>query len=299
MRPERRGAKILDPGYVLLVVMAVAVLLLVSLTAVLPSVYQEAQREREAELIFRGTQYARAIAMFHRQFQRFPTNVKELIQTNGMRFLRQEFKDPMDPKGKWRFIHANAAGVMFDSKMQGGPMNGPNRPGTPFGNSQSSSGADNSQSTSQSGSSSSSFGSGSQANSQSSSFGFGSSQGSQSSFFSSGSQQGSQSSSAFFGSGNQVMGAYIVGVAATSHHESIRKWNNRTHYDEWEFLGVDLNLLGMGGGMPGQAGVSGQTSPLGQTGSSGSGTQLLGPGGSMFSNQPSSGGTPPPQPPQQ
>ena len=34
--------------------MMLATVLLVSLTAVLPSIYQEGQREREAELIFRG-----------------------------------------------------------------------------------------------------------------------------------------------------------------------------------------------------------------------------------------------------
>lgn len=281
-RSERRGATAPAPGYALLVVMAVAVLLLVSLTAALPSIFQEAQREREQELIFRGIQYARAIALFHRQFQRFPTNVKELLQTNGMRFLRQAYPDPMDRKGKWRFIHANAAGGLLDSKIQGAP-NAPKPFGTPSGTSSSPSGSDNSQSDSQSqASSSSSSGSGSQANSPSS-------------FFSSGSQQSSQSSSAFFGSGNEIIGALIVGVAATSHHESIRKWNNRTHYDEWEFLGVDLNLLGMSG-VPGQGGTSGQ--PPGSTGSgglsSGPGGLSSGPGGSMFPSSPPGPSTPSP-----
>lgn len=259
MRSERRGAT--APGYALLVVMAVAALLLVSLTAALPSVYQEAQREREQELIFRGIQYARAIALFHRQFQRFPTNVKELLQTNGMRFLRQAYPDPMDRKGKWRFIHANAAGGLLDSKILGAP-NTPKPLGTSSGTSSSPPGSDNSQSNSQS----------------------------QSAFFGSSSQQSSEPSSAFFGSGNQIMGAFIVGVAATSHHESIRKWNNRTHYDEWEFLGVDLNLLGMSG-VSGQAGTSGQ-----RQGSSGFGGQSTGTGGSMFPNPPTGSSPPTPQP---
>ena len=103
---------------VLIIVMMVATLLLIALTAALPSVYQEGQREREAELIFRGTQYGRAVALFHKQFNRYPVSTKELLQTNGMRFLRQEYRDPMDPKGKWRFIHVNAAGVLLDSKNQ-------------------------------------------------------------------------------------------------------------------------------------------------------------------------------------
>ena len=103
---------------VLIIVMMVATLLLIALTAALPSVYQEGQREREEELIFRGTQYGKAVALFHKQFNRYPVSTKELLQTNGMRFLRQEYRDPMDPKGKWRFIHVNAAGVLLDSKNQ-------------------------------------------------------------------------------------------------------------------------------------------------------------------------------------
>ena len=98
--------------------MMVATLLLIGLTATLPSVYQEGRREQEAELIFRGTQYARAVALFHKQLNRYPTSTKELLQTNGIRFLRQEYRDPLDREGKWRFIHVNAAGVLIDSKNQ-------------------------------------------------------------------------------------------------------------------------------------------------------------------------------------
>ena len=102
----------------LLIVMIVATLLLISLTAALPRVYQKGQREREEELIFRGSQYGRAVALFHKQFGRYPTSTKELLRTNGIRFLRQEYRDPMDPKGQWRFIHVSASGVLLDSKNQ-------------------------------------------------------------------------------------------------------------------------------------------------------------------------------------
>lgn len=246
VRSLPRGAAAPEGGYVLLVVMAMATLLLVSLTVALRSVYQEAQREREAELIFRGNQYARAIATFHRQFQRFPTSVKELLQTNRLRFLRQAYPDPMDPKGKWRFIHANAAGVLLDSKIRGLPTPGaPNALGTSSGTSQTPPGSE-------------------------------------------ASPPQPQSTSAFFGSGSEIVGAFIVGVAATSHRESIRVWNNRTHYDEWEFLGVDLNVLGIPGGVPGGMGGRGQP-----PGSAGFGGQPSGPAAPMFPGP----STPPPQSP--
>src|SRR3989441_50257 len=89
------GACGMDRGYALLVLMMMATILLVSLTVALPSVYLEGQREREEELIFRGNEYARAIALFHRQFNRFPRTVEDLLRTNGIRFLRHAYKDPM------------------------------------------------------------------------------------------------------------------------------------------------------------------------------------------------------------
>jgi type II secretory pathway pseudopilin PulG len=105
-----------ENGYALLIIMMMLAILLIMLTEALPSVYTEAQREKEKELIFRGTQYGRAIYLFHQQFHRYPTSVKELLETNDMRFLRQAYPDPMSRDGKWRFIHATANGIIMDSK---------------------------------------------------------------------------------------------------------------------------------------------------------------------------------------
>src|SRR5438552_885065 len=57
-------------GYALLILMMMVTLLLISLTATLPSIYMEAQREREEELVFRGTEYQKAIFLFRQKFQR-------------------------------------------------------------------------------------------------------------------------------------------------------------------------------------------------------------------------------------
>ena len=103
--PNRRqpGSRVenSDRAFALLIVMMLAAVLLISLTAALPSVYTQGQREKEEELIFRGNQYARAIVLFRRQFKRYPTSVKELLKTSGFRFLRHEYPDPMTKKGKW------------------------------------------------------------------------------------------------------------------------------------------------------------------------------------------------------
>ena len=72
--PERRA----PVGYALLILMMMVTLLLISLTATLPSIYMEAQREREEELIFRGVEYQKAIFLFRQKFQRYPRSVEEL-----------------------------------------------------------------------------------------------------------------------------------------------------------------------------------------------------------------------------
>jgi type II secretory pathway pseudopilin PulG len=293
--------------------MIVATLLLIALTAALPSVYQEGRREQEAELVFRGSQYARAVALFHKQFNRYPVSIKELLQTNGMRFLRQEYRDPMDPKGKWRFIHVNAAGVLLDSKNQ--PLSSNQNNTNPAGLGQNGStnsmfGGNSSMGGSSSfgGSSSMGFQGGMGGGSSfggSSSMGF---QGGMSGMGQSSSMGGSSQigpTSSFFGNSNEVQGAFIAGVAATSHHESIRVWQKHQHYDEWEFIGIDMGAfgtqIGMSGGFSGQTGFgsSGSSSQtgFGQQSTSqgfGVGTGLLGATPQTPGPPPGTYGSPPP-----
>jgi len=255
--PSRRnsvGGPGFDSGFALLFVMLAATVLLIGLTAVLPSIYLEGQREREEELIFRGTQYARAVAGFHQKFQRYPTSVSELTKlTSGFRFLRKEFTDPMTPNGKWRFIHANGQGVLLDSKTQGPSSGGQGQPGAGQGT-----GMFGMIGTSSMGGSAS----GQQGMGDS---GFGQSTGGFSlNSTSPGSTSSAPGNSSFFGGSIQGGGTFIVGVASSSHKASIRIWNQKTHYDEWEFIGVDLGALGIATSIPGLP--QGASGPPGQGG---------------------------------
>jgi len=313
--------------------MVAAAVLLIGLTAVLPSIYQEGQREREAELIFRGYQYARAIAGYHQKFQRYPNSIEDLTKlTSGFRFLRKEYVDPMTPGGKWRFIHANAQGVLLDSKTQGPPpgamgQSGANPGAAGFG----ASGASGTGGFGQQGTGSSGFGQqGSSFGQQGSSFGqqsmggssFGQTNSGNSSFgaqgtdgssfgpqstgssgfgtsnggFSSnsnlgGSTPGTQQNSGFSMGSTQGGGTFIVGVASTSHKQSIGIWNQKSHYDEWEFVGVDLGALGIAASIPGlpqgvQSGQGNQSGGFGQGNQSGGFGQGNQSGGFGQGNQP-------------
>jgi type II secretory pathway pseudopilin PulG len=215
-------------GYALLIVMMLATVLLISLSAALPNIYTAGMREREEELIFRGNQYARAIVLFRRQFRRYPTSIKELLQTSGIRFLRREYTDPMSREGKWRFIHANASGAILDSltmprsgatqagKTEGSALGGRAEGSAPAGESRSPA---------------------------------------------PGAERERSATSAFFGGDKEIQGAFIVGVASSSRRKSIRVWNGRTRYNEWEFIGVDVSPSGMAPAQPSQP------SPPGQPGS--------------------------------
>jgi type II secretory pathway pseudopilin PulG len=75
-----------------------ALLVAMSVLAVLMSVAmpvwnQAARREKEAELVFRGEQYARAIGLFQRKYANaFPPSIDALVE---QRFLRKKYKDPI------------------------------------------------------------------------------------------------------------------------------------------------------------------------------------------------------------
>lgn len=82
-------------------VFALAILTL-SLSVTLPKIRQEIQRDQEIETVHRGEQYARAIQLYYRRFRAYPTSVDALVDTNGIRFLRKRYADPLTSKDDWK-----------------------------------------------------------------------------------------------------------------------------------------------------------------------------------------------------
>jgi type II secretory pathway pseudopilin PulG len=78
------------------------------LSVALPAWRTATKREREAELMFRGQQYAHAIALFQRKYAgAFPPNVDMLVQ---QKFLRRKYKDPITGDD-FQIVPVGAAGV--------------------------------------------------------------------------------------------------------------------------------------------------------------------------------------------
>jgi len=127
MKPYRRRNS--ESGYALLFVFAMAATAAVMLYMELPRVAFEAQRDKEQLLIDRGEQYSRAIQLFVRKNNRFPTDIEALENTQSIRFLRKRYKDPMTGKEDWRLIHVGPGGVFTDSliynKKKQGDKNAP------------------------------------------------------------------------------------------------------------------------------------------------------------------------------
>lgn len=82
-----------ESGYAMAVLLVGMIAMAVMLTVVMPVWKQTVQREKEAELVFRGEQYSRAIGLFQKKYANaFPPNIELLVQE---KFLRRKYKDPI------------------------------------------------------------------------------------------------------------------------------------------------------------------------------------------------------------
>jgi type II secretory pathway pseudopilin PulG len=287
-----------ERGYALVALMIMVTVILVSLTQALPDIYQNVEREREQEAIFRGEQYARAIYLFHRTLGRYPSSIKELLSTNGMRFLRQAYRDPLSSNGRWHFIHASASGIILDSQNQtvspasppGGSPSGPALPG------QINNGASTLGSSPQANGSGSTFGPSAQANSPLSGFGA-TTPGAQQSTANGTKKKGppklaadckapESSDSSSPAQTGQLFGATIVGVAPCNLHASIRILNKKNHYYQWEFLGMNYVPYTIPQVQTLQPSSSSPNSPMGQPQPLGAPTNSGSPGAQNNSSQP-------------
>lgn len=269
-------------GYVMLMLLLAVALGIIAAAIIVPTIKFQLEHDREEEMIHRGVQYARAIRTYYRKFNRYPTKIEDLENTNDLRFLRKRYKDPMNCRqGKcqdFKLLHFGEAKLTL-SGMGGSVIPG----ATPIGAQGSPSGSSGlGQSSSFGGSSSfgqsSAFG-GNSGFGQSSTFGGNSSLGNSSSGTggnqtaataeSDSSQPSSpdagtaESNPAASGSNpavggstssgdqlsGQVFGGPIVGVVSLSKKTGYREFNHKKKYNEWQFVydpGTDRGGLIMG-----------------------------------------------------
>jgi type II secretory pathway pseudopilin PulG len=105
-------------GYILITLMLFMALLAIAAAAIAPSVVFESKRDREEELIHRGVQYARAVRRYVKKFGRYPTRIEDLENTNNLRFLRKRYKDPITGKD-FKLLHLGEVQLTFAPGIAG------------------------------------------------------------------------------------------------------------------------------------------------------------------------------------
>jgi type II secretory pathway pseudopilin PulG len=332
---RRQKTRRQEKGYVLLtLLLMIALLGIVALTAIIPIKF-EIQRDQELEMIHRGVQYTRAIRAYYKKFNRYPTKLEDLDNTNNLRYLRKHYKDPLNKNHDFRLLHFGEPGVALGGGLsigggsipgatpvggQGlnggltGGLNGSAQSGSAFGGGNAgsilgNSGVNSSGVFAQTGANSNSSATSGQGTTPAS----GTDPTQASAQVDSGTAKSDTSSS----SQQLVASGPIVGVASICKNNTIREFNKKKRYNEWQFLydpSVDRGGLittpyqpllqtlmnagqnnlqpGAAGGLSGSQSSFGQSS-FGQSGQSGFGNNST-PGGSTTPAQPTT--TSPQQP---
>lgn len=231
------GARHSERGYILLMLMLFFALLAIAAGALAPSIAFRVRRDREEEMIHRGVQYSRALRRFVKKTGRYPTRLEDLENTNNIRFLRKRYKDPITGKD-FKLLHvgevqltgapgiagasalggnaaaaAGGAAALLGAAGASGMLGGAGgraasvNPTPPAGNAATDAAGD-------SGPNAAPDGDPSKPNSSQPGGGSG----------------GSPLSSTVFGGGP------IVGVASTSKAKTIREFNHKNHYNDWQFI---------------------------------------------------------------
>jgi type II secretory pathway pseudopilin PulG len=229
-----------ERGYILLMLMLFIALLAIAAGAVAPTIAFRVKRDREEEMIHRGVQYSRALRRFVKKTGRYPSRIEELENTNNIRFLRKRYKDPVTGKdfkllhvgevqlasspgvalgvaastmggaaaaggaGAVALLGAAASGMMAQATAQ---QASPVMPPTPAAGGDADATGDSGKNAGPGGEQSKT-----DANQPS------------------GGTSSSPLTSTVFGGGP------IVGVASTSKAKTIREFNHKNHYNDWQFI---------------------------------------------------------------
>jgi type II secretory pathway pseudopilin PulG len=93
-----------------------------------------AQREKEAELLFRGEQYRAAIESYYKKEQRYPKALADLVEDKRypmpVRHLRRLYADPMTGSTEWGLVEVPGGGGVMGvySKADAAPIKTGNFP---------------------------------------------------------------------------------------------------------------------------------------------------------------------------
>lgn len=116
-RPPLAGRRC--TGAMLLLVMFIVAVIGILLSVAGPVWYTERQRDKEAELLWRGEQYAHALAGYYAASpgpaRQYPQQLEQLLldqrQPNTVRHLRRLYRDPFTGRKEWGLIKDGSGGI--------------------------------------------------------------------------------------------------------------------------------------------------------------------------------------------
>jgi type II secretory pathway pseudopilin PulG len=252
--PKHLGRR--QRGYILLTLMLFVAFLGIAALAIVPTVAFQARRDREEEMIHRGVQYSRAVRRYYKKFGRYPTRIEDLENTNNQRYLRKRYKDPITGK-EFKLLHVGEVQLGMASSIAGatqvsamGTLNGQAslnaQPPTDKSDKATSDDAKTGDAAS--------------------------------------TDKSQPQPLSPTGPTPQVFGgSAILGVASTSKEKSIREFNKKKHYNEWQFIYDPSTDRGGLLTMPNQQSLQG--GGLSQTGLPGQPGQQQGFGGGFGGQQ--------------
>jgi type II secretory pathway pseudopilin PulG len=225
-----------ERGYVLLVLLLSATLLSIGLLTMIEGITFQIKRDREQELIHRGLEYSRAVRKYVKAYGRYPTSMEQLVSSNNMRFLRKRYKDPITGKDfevlhygdllTFNAIASPLPNTNTASPKPGAPTGQANAIGPPEGQ------RPNEASAADGSPTENAVTQGSPTNDPS------------------GAAQPEQAASALGGTDPATQppgeaepaptedtgGVAVIGVASYSKRKSIRVFNKKDHYNQWQFV---------------------------------------------------------------
>ncbi len=220
-----------EGGFTLAMFVMVVAIISIMLGVAVQSVEFSMRREREAELIFRGQQYVEAIRLYRAKYGRYPMRMQEIWEAKP-RVVRKKWKDPITDSEAWGLIFVGQDNVAGLRSGQSGGVLPAQTPGA-FGEDE-----------------------------KEREGGVG--------------RDGRQAPGEGLPTGVQrspegeLIGP-IMGVRSTSCDESIKIYEGRTAYCEWQFVHRDDERLQRGGGGRPGRGIHGGEYPTPVPGGGGGG----------------------------
>ena len=113
-----------EAGFTMVLLVVIVAVMSILLTVAIQLASFQMQREKEAELIFRGEQYVEAIRLYRMRYGRYPMTLKEIWEADP-KVIRKKWKDPITDSESWGLVFLGQEGERIRPGVPGLPTPSP------------------------------------------------------------------------------------------------------------------------------------------------------------------------------